>query len=291
MSLLLVASCRELSFDASTHECYVYQAIVTGSVLDGNMADVMDFMQEQMEGTALTVNSPYSVSFLAVPTQDPGTGDEGRDNLDEPSNVDSLESGQNAISTERRTITIVGGFLVAAFCFAFIGMGLVFWKRRQQWIVQRDMHLDLDKPHNDGTDPEDELENYDGQHGSGKGQGYGHETISTALSPSSRLPEEPASTPSSTLSGTRRYSKSPHNEDGGFSNNIHFDLGTSFKDQLMGVHGAGGGRHPARGGPYGMGRPYTNSDAASDSDADSWAQTDGTIGSLELQLEPITAEV
>jgi hypothetical protein len=30
---------------------------------------------------------------------------------------------------------------------------------------------------------------------------------------------------------------------------------------------------------------------ADDSDADSWAQTDGTIGSLELQLEPITAEV
>jgi hypothetical protein len=75
-----------------------------------------------------------------------------------------------------------------------------------------------------------------------------------------------------------------------FPNNITFDLGTSFKDQLMGVHGVGGGsRRP----PHMMGGSQfaPSNDGASDSDADSWAQTDGTIGSLELQLEPITAEV
>jgi len=38
-------------------------------------------------------------------------------------------------------------------------------------------------------------------------------------------------------------------------------------------------------------RSFNNSVDGNDSDVDSWAQTEGTIGSLELQLDPITAEV
>jgi len=49
--------------------------------------------------------------------------------------------------------------------------------------------------------------------------------------------------------------------------------------------------------PYGCGMPVnmvgdsTSVDGNESDDVDSWAQTEGTIGSLELQLEPITAEV
>ena len=74
-----------------------------------------------------------------------------------------------------------------------------------------------------------------------------------------------------------------------YPNNITFDLGNSFKDQLMGVHGRSSQNKMNMNHPFGM--HHGSVDAASESDADSWAQTDGTIGSLELQLEPITAEV
>ena len=44
------------------------------------------------------------------------------------------------------------------------------------------------------------------------------------------------------------------------------------------------------GGGNGNGVPPA-ADGTDASEADSWAQTDGTIGSLEIQLEPVTAEV
>jgi hypothetical protein len=79
---------------------------------------------------------------------------------------------------------------------------------------------------------------------------------------------------------------------------MHFDLGSSFKDQLMGLHGNNGNNHKRNAPRMVSGLMYPpsqsmgpSSSVDGDSDADSWAQTDGTIGSLELQLEPITAEV
>lgn len=71
--------------------------------------------------------------------------------------------------------------------------------------------------------------------------------------------------------------------------NYTFDLGASMKNELFKIHGrapssASDPRMYNNGGTIGI-------EETSDSDADSWAQTDGTIGSLELQLEPITAEV
>jgi len=71
-------------------------------------------------------------------------------------------------------------------------------------------------------------------------------------------------------------------EDEDFPTNYRFDLATSMKNELFNIHGRAADAPKS----YGIGIEET-----SDSDADSWAQTDGTIGSLELQLEPITAEV
>lgn len=71
-------------------------------------------------------------------------------------------------------------------------------------------------------------------------------------------------------------------DDDDFPTNYRFDMATSMKNELFNIHGRAA--DPPK--SYGIGIEET-----SDSDADSWAQTDGTIGSLELQLEPITAEV
>ena len=63
---------------------------------------------------------------------------------------------------------------------------------------------------------------------------------------------------------------------------IQMDLGNTLKSQ-MGMDSGG------------LYSPQSSTDdhdlLNNDVDTDSWAQTEGTIGSLELQLEPITAEV
>mmetsp|Transcript_18748 Transcript_18748/g.21090 ORF Transcript_18748/g.21090 Transcript_18748/m.21090 type:complete len:98 (+) Transcript_18748:2-295(+) len=61
-----------------------------------------------------------------------------------------------------------------------------------------------------------------------------------------------------------------------------FDMGGVMKNELLGVYGDSEVRA--------TGITTTPSDAESE-DVDSWAQTEGSIGSIELHLEPITAEV
>jgi hypothetical protein len=58
-----------------------------------------------------------------------------------------------------------------------------------------------------------------------------------------------------------------------------FDLGGWNKSELIGIHGDNAITASASNQPE------------SDSDNDSWAQTEATIGSLELRLDPIEAEV
>lgn len=61
-----------------------------------------------------------------------------------------------------------------------------------------------------------------------------------------------------------------------------FDLGDSFRNDVMGTYAPTTMQVVA---------PYPLEDTSCDSEADSWAQTDGTVGSLEERLEQITAEI
>jgi hypothetical protein len=67
---------------------------------------------------------------------------------------------------------------------------------------------------------------------------------------------------------------------------ITIDLGSNFKDQLMGVYGSSAAPRRQQRGMYGL-----NQAGSLDSEVDSWAQTDGTIGSIEQNLDPLTSEV
>jgi len=224
-----IVPCRELEA-SDDQECFVYEAKVTGSLLGTEeMPDVEDFIEFLFQDTSFTSNSPFDTMFLSEQQPSEQPGDAGRDNLGAAANIKDItvppkEEGANKI-------TVIGGFLVALFCCAFVGIAFVLWRRRRNYLKAQDMHFELDKQYE--SQPTDE---------------------------SKEEPEEPQPT-----------------------NNITIDLGTSFKDQLMGVHAG----PPRRSQPM----PAFPSSVASESDADSWAQTDGTIGSLELQLEPITAEV
>jgi hypothetical protein len=66
-----------------------------------------------------------------------------------------------------------------------------------------------------------------------------------------------------------------------FNQSYTFDLAASMKHTVMGTYG------PTS---FAVQPPHPMDDA-SDSEADSWAQTDATVGSLEERLEEITAEI
>mmetsp|Transcript_36997 Transcript_36997/g.57366 ORF Transcript_36997/g.57366 Transcript_36997/m.57366 type:complete len:383 (+) Transcript_36997:349-1497(+) len=273
--------CREYSFDDVTQDCFVYEALVTGSALGvEEIPDVMAYLEATLKGTSLTQNTPFGVYFLGVPVVDPGASDSGRDNLSPPSNLNEAEK-EIPQNDNGQTITIIGGFLLAAFCVAFLGGALVLWRRRRAYMKHnREMHLSLSK----SSDP---LQQYDTEP---------HVTISD---------EEASPSGMKSLSHRSGSPHSPHHNQNppelssptpteeNFPNNITFDLGTSFKDQLMGVHASSGPHRRPHHHNHMMAGPFGTAPSAdgTDSDADSWAQTDGTIGSLELQLEPITAEV
>ena len=79
-----------------------------------------------------------------------------------------------------------------------------------------------------------------------------------------------------------------------------WDLSTSFQREIMSAHGQVSpaaaqppvGPHNQQFGPTTIEvvPPYPL-DETSESEADSWAQTEGTVGSIEENLEEITAEI
>jgi hypothetical protein len=89
-----------------------------------------------------------------------------------------------------------------------------------------------------------------------------------------------------------------------------FDLGQTIKNEIMMKHNNSNSNHKnrSRSNSAGSGNnvpnnnlhaptmmevvaPYPMLEETSDSEADSWAQTDGTVGSLEERLEDITVEI
>lgn len=75
-----------------------------------------------------------------------------------------------------------------------------------------------------------------------------------------------------------------------------FDLGQSFKNEVMRKHSTASHRNFAANSANAptmieVVPPYPMMEETSDSEVDSWAQTDGTVGSLEERLEDITAEI
>ncbi|CAB9525755.1 expressed unknown protein [Seminavis robusta] len=151
----------------------------------------------------------------------------------------------------KRTFTFVGGLLVAGFLAAFLGLFFVLYRRRQKFLAAQQVEIALSKSGLDDATPQEQ-------------------DLSASLRAQRMEPE------------IGQESFETH-EDEYSGNNYRFDLATSMKNELFNIHGRAADP-PHRN--FGVGIEET-----SDSDADSWAQTDGTIGSLELQLEPITAEV
>lgn len=253
--------CRELSFNATTEECLVYEFGLTGNVLTGRkMPDVEAVVEtlfvNQVESA---IDASIDVKFLGIPKYEDGGADD-KTLINPPSSLNDAQT--QSTPGNRQTITLVGGVLVAAFCLASLAILFILYDRRKK---QRQLERSLnDSPKHFSHDTEDDDD-------------YDHEVPPQHLYP--------------------------------------LDLSNSFNQQVFGAHhqnaGArGAAKHPQNLPPPATGRStkYLSNvnnqasyshfhattspmDLMSESDADSWAQTDGTIGSLELQLEPITGEI
>jgi hypothetical protein len=216
------------------------------------------------KGGGLLAPADYETAFLGFPrvADDPnfqGGADEGRDILNNPTNINTSINSSQSAQQNRKTITVVGGLLVGCFSLGFALVGYILYNRRRSYRknnasredgheeagAEAGVHYNLDKGGTEGTDDGDEEGIYD---------------------------DEPEQVHARQQQHPEEYPNLPMSAEA-----IQMDLGNALKGQLMGLHATNNG--------------CTDEDADLDDDSDSWAQTDGTIGSLDLQLEPITAEV
>jgi len=298
-------------------------------------------------------NHYYRTAFLGVPRTDAdpnfqaGGSEEGRDVLKQPVNIKTGIDASQSTKGNRKTITVVGGLLVACFSIAFFLVGYIVFQRRRSY--RRDYNnsnnnnngvaaasggderignptLAVDSADGDYDLDEDDETNHDDEYGDNDDE-YGDNDNHRRIDHGEGRDSDPESfrddddDDNDDVNQQQRRRSSPENQrqrqrqtqeeypDLPMSAEaIQMDLGNTLKSQLMGLHGSTsrllpscgplGGSSNARGngnslnsGLYAHHQLHDDGDNESNDDVDSWAQTDGTIGSLELQLEPITAEV
>lgn len=247
----LFSSCLELQPD-STQTCSVYKGSMSAHYLGaGEPLSFQNYIQQNLN--RLGSKSDYEISYLGATLDTSSLGfDTAKDNLSPALNKAEAPQYQEQ---GRRTFTYVGGLMVAGFVAAFLGLFFVLYRRRKNFLAAQELEIALSKSDLDGMNARDNTDD------------------SGVLRPEHLEPE------------IGEDGDIEQHDDEFSASNYRFDLATSMKNELFNIHGRA--PDPPRSyGPNGLGIEET-----SDSDADSWAQTDGTIGSLELQLEPITAEV
>jgi len=289
----LFGGCRKLQWDPETQDCKFYEARMKGSYIgavarakDGTpFNDAIEALENLVNGPRIVENlsnkgggllapSDYETLFVGFPrvADDPnfqGGADEGRDILNEPTNINTaIESSQSALRN-RKTVTVVGGLLVGCFSLAFALVGYILYNRRRSYRknnasreddafegreeagLEAGEHYNLDKEDKyKGTDDGDEHQQHE--------EGLYDDEPEQVRTP--RRQQQPKEYPNLPMSAEA----------------IQMDLGNALKGQLMGLHAPNNFRP----------------DYEEDDDSDSWAQTDGTISSLDpFQLEPITSEI
>ena len=98
-------------------------------------------------GGVTGTDAPYQTAFLGVPRNDKdvnpnfqGGVDQGRDVLNEPVNIKtSIETSESAAkdTPNRKSITLIGGLLVACFTIAILMAGFVLLRKQRKRSVRR----------------------------------------------------------------------------------------------------------------------------------------------------------
>ena len=262
LSYLSIDACVDLTVNA-THSCVSYQGHMSGSVIGPkDTSGFNDIIRGHIESGAVTAGTSMNAAFVDFIIEADQTNS-GADNL--PPAINIPEPVQEDFRRSR-TITPIGGMLVVGLALGVIGIVLVLvqMRRRRSQMLHEEVIMatrshdlttgDFSNGKDDPDSPRDVTSTY-------MDEGYGD---------TGPLTSPPAH----------------------FENQYTFDVGNLMKSELMGRHN--NSQHPSLGGSVNRrelsGRGLDESDF-SESDVDSWAQTDATLGSIEHRLEPITAEV
>lgn len=233
---------------------------MTGDIVGlDDYLDTVALIAQQMNANAVTATTDsLRVKFLGTELSY-GNFTPGRDNLTPAKNVVQVSFQ----APDDNTFTIVGIAIVAGMSLTVLALVFVIVRRRRRVksSFQHQEFQDEVKSENDTGSETLRLED-------GQSPPPGRDVDGEILNDDDNLPESPDE----------------------FSREYNFDLGGWMKSELLGIHGESAiTAQPSYG--TAVPPPPPSEEMLSDSDNDSWAQTEATIGSLELRLDPIEAEV
>jgi hypothetical protein len=300
--------CRVLTPNTTTTVdecCHVIRSEIIFRPSGGyNQSKLVSFVHEFIDATssASAVDGSFMYRAASIEPQfdEYVTGnDEARNNLKEPNRTSVQPPSDPAVdaitqqSPEGRNddITVTGGFLIASFISVMVGVFIVLFRRHRKNEnsgrgILYDVAID-DTFREKGEDDDDDI----------------HVTVVNDPNYNS-FPVKRQLTCRSCVTETE-------NDDGGafeselldhddmdhpVSPKYAFDLGQSLKMKVMGTYAPTTipvvAPYPLNGNFANMGHSNDMDLSGCDSEAeDSWAQTDGTVGSIEERLEEITAEI
>jgi hypothetical protein len=217
---------------------------------------LLNFITTSLSSGVVTATTSLQVAFIATHI-DPTEG--GRDSLAAP-----INEGTPIALEEDGVFTYVGILLVVALVGAFLGLSLVVFRMRQRrqkaWREEAVM-------------TRSQLESsFD------EGMIFDQGVDECRVAADEELPSQ--------YGLAQMVIHSDHDDDDSDGlpeqGSYTFDLGDTMKWGVLGRHGGGSSRRNNR---------VAIPDEYSDSDVDSWAQTDATLGSLEVRIGDITAEI
>lgn len=281
-SIVETLECQKLSTkNDDSMCCVVVKAPMTFWWTDGEFSDedILDVLKSQWRSPLKNmVDAEYEIEYLGAFME---TTEGDVKTYSPPRNDESVFTGAvQEIQQDNNKFTIVGGFVLGGLLAVFVGAVFVLMRRRNR-ARQSDIEVAIQKSgsygehSSDGPTLEVDVMSDDMPRGFYPG-GINNDNVGNSYNDAQ---QEDFPTPSS----------------------YTFDLANSLKNDVMGAYfGNGGGsssnnnnnHSESMGPPTSMAvvLPYSM-DETSDSEVDSWAQTDGTVGSLEDRLEEITAEI
>jgi hypothetical protein len=228
---------------------------------------VANTLKESSFASGETFQTTYrgaTIDYTYTPAEDPRDQLESETEDPRDTSISAIGNAENQqTGGDGNKVTAMGGALLSGLVVAFIGvLFIVFRRRRQNRYDDEDLEANMSNTDMDAAE--------------------GHETLQLDLQ-LDVLSDSNMERNHSPRRNQERYIESPSHSN---AYEYKFDLSSSMKNDVMGTYGAG---------PTSMAvtAPYGISGEASDngSEVDSWAQTDGTVGSLEDNLDEITAEI
>jgi hypothetical protein len=281
--------CQQLIPNTTLNECcHVIRSEMifrpTGSY---NVNDLKLFVQESLNVSSFSVEY-RTASIEPKFIEDTPLDDDPRNNLKEPNrtNVVPPTSNSNAItqqsSSNESDITVTGGFLIASLVTVVFGVFVVLFRR-----YRKTDHRRMDES---GRNVDDTFQDKDDdfQVTVVNDHNYNSFPVKRQVTCQSCYTEMEGGNEvveSQLLDDNNENDEYDHP----MSTKYAFDLSQSLKQNVMGTYASKQPTVIPVVAPYPLG---IDADISCDSEAeDSWAQTDGTVGSLEEHLEEITAEI